>query len=40
MLTVFANKTRLEISGLMDKNAAVLGASALIWDQYNSHSLS
>ncbi len=39
MLTVFANKTKLEISGLMDRNAAVLGASALIWDHYNSHKL-
>lgn len=36
MLTIFANKTKLEISGLMDRNAAVLGASALIWDHYNS----
>lgn len=35
LLPVFANKTRLEISGLMDRNAAVLGASALIWDEYN-----
>lgn len=35
MLEVFANKTKLEISGLMEKNAAVLGASALIWDHYN-----
>lgn len=36
MLQVFANKTKLEISGIMDRNAAVLGASALIWDQHNS----
>ncbi|MEQ8360810.1 MAG: ROK family protein [Cytophagales bacterium] len=39
MLAVFANKTKLEISGLMDRNAAVLGASALIWDHYNLKTL-
>jgi glucokinase len=39
LLPVFANKTKLEISGLMDKNAAVMGASALIWDHHILESL-
>jgi glucokinase len=30
LLTIFRNKVRLEISGLMGKNAAILGAAALI----------
>lgn len=38
LLPVFANKTKLEISGLMEKNAAVLGASALIWEKHNQNS--
>ncbi|MFN8255082.1 MAG: ROK family protein [Bacteroidales bacterium] len=32
MLSIFKNKVKLELSGLMGKNAAVLGAAALIWD--------
>lgn len=33
LLKIFKNKVRLEISGLMGKNAAVLGAAALIWNE-------
>ena len=33
LLKIFQNKVRLELSGLMGKNAAVLGAAALIWDE-------
>ncbi len=33
ILQIFKNKVKLEISGLMGKNAAVLGAAALIWDE-------
>ncbi len=32
LLPIFKNKVKLQISGLQDKNAAVLGASALIWN--------
>ncbi len=33
LLQIFKNKVKLEISGLMGKNAAVLGAAALIWNE-------
>lgn len=33
LLPIFKNKVKLQISGLQDKNAAVLGASALIWNE-------
>ena len=33
LLKIFKNKVKLEISGLMGKNAAVLGAAALIWNE-------
>lgn len=33
MLYVFRNKVRLLPSGIQDKNAAILGAAALIWQQ-------
>ena len=36
MLSVFKNKVKLLPSGIQGKNAAILGASALIW-QKNSH---
>ncbi|MDR0437713.1 MAG: ROK family protein [Bacteroidales bacterium] len=32
MLFVFKNKVKLQISELMDKNAAILGSAALVWD--------
>jgi glucokinase len=32
MLFVFANKVKLQVSELMDKNAAILGSAALIWE--------
>ena len=32
-LNIFQGKTRLLLSELMDKNAAVLGASALMWKE-------
>jgi glucokinase len=32
VLPIFRNKAKFLISGLMDKNAAVLGASALGWE--------
>ena len=34
LLQVFKNKIEIKPSGLMDKNAAVLGASALAWDEF------
>lgn len=36
LLPIFKNKVKLQISGLQDKNAAVLGASALIWNELSS----
>jgi glucokinase len=33
MLFVFANKIKLQVSELMDKNAAILGSAALIWNK-------
>jgi glucokinase len=33
LLKIYKNKVKLEISGLMGKNAAVLGAAALIWNE-------
>jgi len=35
LLPIFRNKVKIEISGLQDKNAAILGASALIWKELN-----
>ena len=32
MLFVFSNKVKLQVSELMDKNAAILGSAALIWE--------
>jgi glucokinase len=32
MLFVFKNKVNLQVSELMDKNAAILGSAALIWE--------
>ena len=34
LLKIYKNKVRLELSGLMGKNAAVLGAAALIWKEF------
>ncbi len=34
---MFKNKVKLLPSGLMDKNAAVLGASALVWKEFGEH---
>jgi glucokinase len=34
LLEIFKNKVDIRISGLLNKNAAVLGASSLIWDNY------
>ena len=33
LLPIFKNKINITLSGLMDKNAAVLGASALAWKE-------
>ena len=33
LLPIFKNKIKIQLSGLMDKNAAVLGASALAWKE-------
>ena len=33
LLEIYKNKIRVELSGLMGKNAAILGAAALIWDE-------
>ncbi len=33
LLKIYKNKVRLELSGLMGKNAAILGAAALIWKE-------
>lgn len=33
LLPIFKNKIEIKLSGLMDKNAAVLGASALAWKE-------
>ena len=35
LLKIYKNKVRLEISGLMGKNAAILGAAALIWKEFD-----
>ena len=35
LLKIYKNKVKLELSGLMGKNAAVLGAAALIWKEIN-----
>ena len=35
LLEIFKNKVDIRISGLLNKNAAVLGASSLIWDNIN-----
>ncbi len=34
MLVLFKNKVEVKPSGLMDKNAAVLGSAALAWDEF------
>ncbi|CAD5256733.1 MULTISPECIES: ROK family protein [unclassified Imperialibacter] len=36
MFPVFKNKLKLIPSGLMDKNAAVLGAAALVWKEFET----
>ena len=36
MLYVFKDKVRLLPSGIQDRNAAVLGAAALIWQRFGS----
>ncbi len=33
MLFIFKDKVKLQVSALMDKNAAILGSAALIWEQ-------
>jgi len=33
LLQIYKNKVRVELSGLMGKNAAILGAAALIWEE-------
>lgn len=33
LLKIYQNKVRVELSGLMGKNAAILGAAALIWEE-------
>lgn len=33
LLKIYKNKVRVELSGLMGKNAAILGAAALIWKE-------
>jgi glucokinase len=33
LLKIYKNKVRVELSGLMGKNAAILGAAALIWEE-------
>ena len=33
-LTVFKNKVKLLMSGIQDKNVAILGGAALIWKQH------
>ncbi len=33
LLKIYQNKVRVELSGLMGKNAAILGAAALIWKE-------
>ena len=39
MLFVFKNKVKLLPSGIQGKNAAILGASALIWQQENKYAV-
>jgi glucokinase len=36
MLFVFKNKVKLQVSELMDKNAAILGSAALIWEHLDN----
>ncbi len=36
LLKIYQNKVRVELSGLMGKNAAILGAAALIWKEIKS----
>ncbi|MFI3316401.1 MAG: ROK family protein [Rikenellaceae bacterium] len=36
MLFMFRNKVKLLPSGIQDKNTAVIGASALVWQMYNA----
>jgi len=38
LLTIYKNKIKILPSGLMDKNAAVMGASALIWKELDKTS--
>ena len=33
-LTVFKGKVKLMMSGIQDKNVAILGSAALIWKQH------
>ncbi|MEN8119263.1 MAG: ROK family protein [Bacteroidota bacterium] len=35
LLKIYKNKVKLELSGLMGKNAAILGAAALIWKEFD-----
>lgn len=35
LLTIYKNKIKIQQSGLLDKNAAILGASALVWNELN-----
>ena len=35
LLKIYKNKVSLELSGLMGKNAAILGAAALIWKEFD-----
>jgi glucokinase len=37
LLNIFKNKVRIIPSGLLDKNTAVLGAAALIWNELKKH---
>jgi glucokinase len=37
MLNVFKNKVKLLPSGIQSKNAAILGASALVWQQIQNN---
>jgi glucokinase len=38
LLTIFKNKIKIEQSGLLNENAAVLGASALAWKELEKRS--
>ncbi len=37
MLRIFKGKVKLLVSGLQNKNAAVLGASSLVWKELNKN---